>query len=155
MNIPNVNHYIHAYKVAPWRIQRQWIGAVLLAVVVSAMVAALYLTVTSRTAIAGREIQDLMYSVTISQQVSADLQTQLATLTSVSVMEARARELGFRPVEPEEVEYLIVPGYSAPQPVDLSSLHPQQLAPLTILPEYNQSLLDWLDDWLLTSRGVQ
>lgn len=155
MNIPNVTHYIHAYKVAPWRLQRQWIGAVLLAVVAFAMVSALYLTITSRTAIAGREIQDLMYSITLSQQVSADLQNQLATLTSVSVMEVRALELGFRPVEPEEVEYLVVPGYSAPQPVDLSSLHPPQLAPLTILPEYNLSLLDWFDQRFFYPRGAQ
>ena len=96
MNIPNVNHYIHAYKIAPWRIQRQWIGNVLLAVVALAMVAALYLNITSRTAIAGREIQDLTYSITVSQQVSGDLQTQLASLTSASAM-TTARELGFRP----------------------------------------------------------
>jgi hypothetical protein len=39
--------------------------------------------------------------------------------------------------------------------VDLSSLHPPQLAPLTILPEYNQSLLDWLDRQIFLPRGVQ
>jgi len=155
MNIPNVTHYIHAYKVAPWRLQRQWIGAVLLAVVAFAMVAALYLTVTSRTAIAGREIQDLMYSITLSQQASADLQTQLAVLTSAAVMEQRALQLGFRPVDAEEVEYLVVPGYAPPQPVDLSSEVPLQLLPLTITPEYNQSLLDWLDERLVASQGFQ
>ena len=55
MNIPNVNHYIHAYKIAPWRVQRQWIGNALLAVVALAMVSTLYLDVTSQAAIAGRE----------------------------------------------------------------------------------------------------
>lgn len=155
MNIPNVTRYIHAYRIAPWRVQRQWVGAVLLAVVAFALVAALYLNITSRAAIAGREIQDLMYAITISQQVSADMQTQLASLTSVSVMERRARELGFRPMEPEEVEYLVVPGYSAPQAVDLSSLRPPQLTPLTILPEYNQSLLEWFDQTLFSTRGMR
>lgn len=155
MNIPNVNHYIHAYKVAPWRIQRQWIGSALLAVVVLAMVAALYLNVTSRTAIAGREIQDLNNSILISQQVSSDLQTQLASLTSAAAFETRARELGFRPMEPDEVEYLVVPGYSAPGPVNLSSTSHLQLSALTIPPEYNQSLLDWLDERISSSRGVQ
>ena len=53
MNIPNVNHYIHAYKIAPWRVQRQWIGNALLAVVALAMVSTLYLDVTSQAAIAG------------------------------------------------------------------------------------------------------
>src|SRR5690606_29419279 len=120
MNIPNIN-LIHAYRIAPWRIQRQWIGNVLLLVVIFAMVAALYLNVTSRTAIAGREIQDLMNAIAISQQTSSDLHTQLASLTSSAAFETRARELGFRPIEPEDLEYLIVPGYVKPEPLNLAS----------------------------------
>lgn len=155
VNIPNVTHYIHAYKVAPWRVQRQWIGSALLAVVALAMVAALYLIVTSRAAIAGREIQDLTFSITASQQVSGDLQTQLASLTSASAMESRALELGFRPMQPEEAEYLVVSGYAEPEPFVLSTTQNMQLSALTIAPEYNQSLLDWMDETLLSSRGMQ
>ncbi|MBK8783814.1 MAG: hypothetical protein IPO22_18870 [Anaerolineales bacterium] len=155
VNIPNVTHYIHAYKVAPWRVQRQWIGSALLAVVTLAMVAALYLIVTSRAAIAGREIQDLTFSITASQQVSGDLQTQLASLTSASAMESRALELGFRPMQPEEAEYLVVSGYAEPEPFVLSTTQNMQLSALTIAPEYNQSLLDWMDETLLSSRGMQ
>lgn len=155
MNIPNVNHYIHAYKIAPWRIQRQWIGSALLAMVALAMVATLYLNITSRAAIAGREIQDLTYSIAVSQQLSGDLQTQLASLTSASAMESRARALGFRPIEPDEVEYLVVPGYSASQPYILSSAPQLQLRALTISPEFNQSLLDWLDEKISSSRGIR
>jgi len=155
VQFPNVNHLVHAYRVAPWRVQRQWIGNALLVVVVFAMVAALYLNVTSRTAIAGREIQDLNDSIAVSQQVSSDLQTQLAGLTSAASMEKRAREMGFRPVEPTELEYLVVPGYVAHKAVDLSSSAPQQLNALTIPPEYNQSLLDWMDERLVSSRSFQ
>ena len=152
VNLPNVNHLIHAYRVAPWRVQRQWIGNALLVVVVLAMVAALYLNVTSRTAIAGREIQDLTDSIALSQQMSSDLQTQLANLTSAKSMEERAREMGFRPVEPEELEYLVVPGYVAKDAVDLSTYSQNQLNVLTIPPEYNQSLLDWMDERLVARR---
>lgn len=155
MNLQNVNHLIHAYRIAPWRVQRQWFGSALLAVVVFAMVAALYLNVTSRTAIAGREIQDLTSAIALSQQVSSDLQTQLASLTSADAMESRAFELGFRPTEPDEMEYLVVPGYIAPEPVDLSSTALPQLSALTIPPEFNQSLLDWLDESISSSRGIQ
>jgi hypothetical protein len=155
MNVPNVNHLIHAYRVAPWRVQRQWIGNTLLLVVAFAMVAALYLNITSRTAIAGREIQDLTEAISVSQQVSSDMQTQLAALTSAVAMETRARELGFRPMEPDEVEYLVVPGYVQPQPVDLSTSALPQLSALTIPPEYNQSLLDWLDERVTATRGPQ
>ena len=155
MNIPNVNHYIHAYKIAPWRIQRQWIGNALLAVVVFAMVASLYLNITSQTAIAGREIQDLSYAISISKQASEDLQTKLASLTSSVAMETRARALGFRPMEKDEREYLVVPGYVPPQRFDLSSPAQLQLSILTIPPEYNESLLDWADLRLMNSRRPQ
>ena len=155
MNIPNVTHYIHAYKVAPWRIQRQWIGSALLAVVALAMVATLYLIVTSRAAIAGREIQDLTFSITASQQMSGDLQTQLASLTSASSMERRALELGFRPMKSDEAEYLVVSGYIEPEPFVLSTTQHMQLSALTIAPEYNQSLLDWMDETISSSRGMQ
>jgi hypothetical protein len=156
MNIQNVNHLVHAYKVAPWRIQRQWIGAVLLAVVVLAMVATLYLDVTSQAAIAGREIQDLTAVTSESRQKSADLETQLASLTSAHVMEQRALDLGFRPMEAGEAEYLVVPGYSVLKPEILSSVPSLQLSTLTIAPEYNESLLDWMDQKIATSaRGIQ
>ncbi len=154
MNIPNVTHLVHAYRIAPWRIQRQWLGNALLLVVVLAMVVALYLNITSQTAVAGRQIQELNAAIIISQQQSSDLQTQLASLTSASAMEQRALELGFRPVEADELEYLVVPGYVAPQPVNLSSEVMPQLTALTIPPEYNQSLLDWLDA-RIASRGIQ
>ncbi|MBK8822825.1 MAG: hypothetical protein IPN58_09530 [Anaerolineales bacterium] len=160
MNIQNVNqnfnHMVHAYKVAPWRIQRQWIGSAFGVVVVLAMVATLYLDVTSKAAIAGREIQDLTASITISQQVSADLQTEYATLTSSSVMKQRALELGFRPMKSREAEYLVVAGYTVPQPDILSSAPLPQLSVLSILPEYNESLLDWVDEQIaLSSRGLR
>jgi hypothetical protein len=156
MNIQNVNHLVHAYKVAPWRVQRQWIGTALLAVVALAMVATLYLDVTSQAAIAGREIQDLTALIAKRAQESADLQTQLASLTSASVMEKRALDLGFRPMKSTEAEYLVVSGYFKPEPEILSSTPLPQLSALTIPPEYNQSLLDWVDEKLTSSaRGRQ
>ena len=156
MNIPNVNHFIHTYKVAPWRIQRQWIGNVLLAVVTLAMIATLYLDVTARAAIAGREIQDLNAATVASQQESADLQTNLAALTSASVMEARALQLGFRPMIPEEAEYMIVPGYAAPKPEILAGAQLPQMSAPTIPSAYNESLLDWIDEKIAVSaRGIQ
>lgn len=156
MNIQNVNHLVHAYKIAPWRIQRQWIGGVLVVVVVLAMVATLYLDVTSKAAIAGREIQDLTASININQQISTDLQTEYAALTSASVMKRRALELGFVPMAPQEAEYLVVAGYSEPEPDILSSAPLPQLSALSILPEYNESLLDWVDERIArSSRGLR
>ena len=159
MNLQNIkfNHFVHAYKVAPWRIQRQWIGNALLAVVIFAMIAALYLDVTAKTAIAGREIQDLTVAITASQQASADLQTELASLTSATAMESRALALGFEPMEPGDVEYLVVVGYAPPKPAILAGAPQPQLSAPSIPPQFTQSLLDWLDEKISTSstRGMK
>lgn len=158
MNLQNINlnNFVHAYKVAPWRIQRQWIGNILLAVVIFAMIAALYLDVTAQAAIAGREIQDLTAAIAASEQASSDLQTQLAALTSATVMEQRALALGFAPMEPGNVEYVVVPGYAAPKPPILKGAPQPQLSAPNIPPEYTQSLLDWLDEALSSpARGMK
>jgi hypothetical protein len=154
MKLATVNHFVHAYRMAPWRIQRQWIGWFLLSVVALAMVASLYLDVTAQAGITGREIQDLAAQTSAVQQNCADLQTQLASLTSASVMEERALELGYHLVEPDQIEYLVVPGYTHPLP-DILRLVPEPgLNAPTTPPEYTESLLDWLDEQLQTLEGA-
>ena len=143
--VNHLNHIVHAYRIAPWRIQRQWIGNALLAVVGLSMIAALYLYVTSQAAIAGREIQDLMAAMMATQHANADLQTQLATITSTSTMQKRAFELGFIPIETSDVEYIVVAGYVPPQPEILSIVPLPGLRAPSVPPEFNQSLIDWMD----------
>ena len=136
---------IHAYKQAPWRVQRQWVGAFLLAVIGMAMVAAIYLDVTARAAMAGREIQELRFDITTVQRANADLETQLANMTSTTEMERRALELGYRPVKPGELDYVAVPGFVSPEPAIL--LAAEDVTPRSqALPiEYTQSLIEWMD----------
>jgi cell division protein FtsL len=137
---------IHAYKQAPWRVQRQYVGAFLLMVISASMIAALYLTVTARAAVAGRGIQELRIEITSIQRANADLETQLADLTSTSVMQQRALQLGYRPVKPGELDYLPVPGFVAPEPALLLAAQdvaqPERILP----PEYTQSLIEWFDE---------
>jgi len=146
---------IHAYKQAPWRIQRQYVGAFLLAVIVLALVAALYLDLSARTALAGREIQELQLEITALQRSNADLETELANLTSSAVMQQRALELGYRPVKPGELDYIFVPGYVAPEP-DILLAAVDSTSRSYSLPEvYSQSLLEWLDERVKTGGGIQ
>ena len=145
---------IHAYKQAPWRVQRQWVGAFLLALIGLAMVAAIYLDVTARTAIAGREIQELRIEITTLQRLNADLETQLADLTSTTVMEQRAVELGYRPVKPGELDYLAVPGFIAPEPALLLAAEDVTQPDRILPPEYSQSLIEWFDEQI-RAGGVQ
>ena len=143
----NVTHLVQATAQAPWRVQRQWVGAFLLGLLAVAMVAALYLDVTARAAITGREIQDLHAEITSTQQLNADLQTQLASLLSTSNMEQRALVLGFRPAEAGEIHYLIVPGFYRPPAVSLAATQTQPAA-AGLPAEYTQSLLDWIAQFL-------
>ena len=102
----------------------------------------------------GAKYFPLTASISASQKHSGDLQTQLALLTSASEMEKRAQELGFHAVETVDVEYVVVPGYSAPEPRILSSASLPQLSALSIPPEYNESLFEWLDKKIaFSSRG--
>jgi cell division protein FtsL len=145
---------IHAYKQAPWRVQRQYVGAFLLAVIVLALVAALYLDLSARTALAGREIQELQVQITTVQRSNADLETELANLTASAVMQKRALELGYRPVKPGELDYIFVPGYVAPEPPILLAAVDATFRSQTLPEEYSQSLLEWFDD-RIQSGGIK
>ena len=137
---------IHAYRQAPWRVQRQWVGVFLLVVIGVAMVAALYLDVTARTAVTGREIQEMRVQITTIQRENADLETQLADLTSTAAMQQRAERLGYRPVQPGELDYVTVPGFAPPEPEILLAAK-DSAPPTNTLPiEYTESLLEWFDE---------
>ena len=136
---------IHAYRQAPWRVQRQWVGVFLLVVIGAAMVAALYLDVTARTAVTGREIQEMRVQITTIQRENADLETQLADLTSTAAMQQRAERIGYRPVLPGELDYVTVPGFAPPEP-DILLAAVDSVPGSDALPaEYVESLLEWFD----------
>jgi cell division protein FtsL len=137
---------IHAYKQAPWRVQRQYVGAFLLIVIGISMIAALYLQVTARAARAGREIQEMRLEITTVQRTNADLETQLANLTSATEMQRRAVEMGYRPVKPGELDYIPVPGFVAPEPAILLAAEDVTDYSRPLPSEYTQSLIEWLDN---------
>jgi len=111
--------------------------------VMMSLVAGLYLNVTARTAIAGREIQNLEAEIIINERVNADLQTDIATLLSNNVLEERALAEGFAPFERANLEYLVVPGYFPPQGVNIIAPAPNPDL-LAMSPEYSESLFSWI-----------
>ena len=144
----------YAYKQAPWRVQRQWISAFLLILLSLSMVAALYLDVTARAALTGRDIQNLNADLITIQQSNADLETHIATLTSNSAMETRALALNYQPVQSNQLQFIVVPGFIAPQLTGLISAPSLQPSTRTIQPEYTQSLLDWFNQRLHTPMSM-
>jgi len=145
-----IKNLFQTYRQAIWRTQRQWIGLALILVVISVMIAATYLSITARTALTGRSIQDLREEISANELVNADLETQYANFTSANVVEQRARALGFRPAEPNELIYINVPGYT-PKPDFKPAATGQDPASNQPNPEYAESLLDWFSRYLVSS----
>jgi len=131
------------YQDVPLRFQKQWISSFLTIVVLLGLVAGLYLNVTARTAITGREIQSLETDIVINERVNADLQTQIATLLSNKTLEQRVQAEGFVPLLREDLEYLVVPGYFPSQGANMTmpAANPDVLA---MSPEFSESLFSWI-----------
>ena len=99
----NVTQIVRKVHQAPWLVQRQWVVLFLLGLVIIAMVAGVYLNVTVRATLAGREVQMLLNpslinpypdsqpnSIATNQRINSELEMQLADLTSVESMDKRA-----------------------------------------------------------------
>ncbi len=141
---------IQAYRKTPWRAQIQWIGYILLVLVSMALIAGLYLAITAETATAGVFIQNLDEEKKAVEFEIASLQSQIASLTSVSSMKTRAEELGYKVNDSESIHYLIIPGYTGRQTVILAPPPgPNAIGQSVIKSTYTLSLWEWLYDGIL------
>ncbi len=141
----SIENFAYAYSQTPWRKQLRIIGLFSLVLVIVAMIAILYLTVTAYTTAAGRDVQYYKYLLATGNLEIEDLESQLAILRSYDQMGARAEKLGFAPLTPEQIVYLNIPGFPAQQPVRLTSGMPRSVAPAHITPaEYSESLMTWM-----------
>lgn len=148
-NMKDLSQIVQKVRQAPWRVQRQWIGLILLGIVLVAMVAGIYLNVTARATIFGREIMNMTAENDMNKRRNSDLSTQLASLTSEESMRERAEELGFQPVTTEDITYITVPGYTGSKPVDFSTLVSSQ-KPSLIRSVYYETLFDWFTRQIIT-----
>lgn len=142
----SVQRFTQAYNQAPWRKQLQLIGLFLLILIMGALIAGIYLSVTARASTIGRSIQYMREDMEKIERDIEDLETKLAFILSNAQMENRAGDLGFRPAEPGEAVFVVVPGYAGSEAASLAQssgpvIHPSEPA----LPsDYTQSLFDWL-----------
>jgi cell division protein FtsL len=147
-----------SYSQAPWRKQLQVVGIFLLALVLVALVSGIYLSVSARTAAVGRDIQSMQRKIEDLDREIENLQSQLAAIRSSTEMEARAMQMGFEPLQPDQILYLHIPGYIARQPVILAPSEQRALVSAHVLPpQYTESLLTWMkrqirDQWTQASN---
>jgi len=145
-----ITNLFQTYRQATWRTQRQWIGLALILVVVTVMVAGGYLNITAHTALAGREIQRIRGEITDNEQINADQELKIASLTSTEVMQERAGTMGFNPAGLDELTYIYITGY--PQEPDFRpAVGEKAIISSLIRPEYTESLLEWFGRTLVTT----
>lgn len=141
----SINQMAQAYQTTPWRKHLSVGMLVMVGILIVILASSLYLDVTARTAAYGRSILIMEGEISDLEMINAHLRTQLGLLTSSSVMERRALEMGFRRIEPGEELFLVVPGYV---PIDRvqASVFPIKVQPAAVsLPRiYTESLLEWL-----------
>lgn len=141
--IKNATRLVSVARENGLRFQRQWIISFIAVVGMLALLAALYLNVTASASIAGRQIQYLEADIITNEQLNADLETQIATLLSTTVLEQRAEAMGFEPVDRTKLEYMVVPGYFPSRAVSMvSSAAPAEI--LASSPEFNETMIDWI-----------
>jgi hypothetical protein len=160
----NLNRLTHAYSQAPWRKQMYLIGVILLILVCAAIVAGIYLNVTARAAAVGRQIQEMQVRVygyhyltgesgdtyvpieELEQKI-ANLNSQLAYVTSYSVMQKRVKDLDLTPIAEDHTEYLEVPGYVDRQATSLAPPPVPVVVNASVIdPQFKESLFDWVTE---------
>ena len=102
---------LRAFRQAPWRTQTQAVAAWSVTLLIIAVIGGLYLAVASRAGTAGRDLQRYEAEKAELIQANDELRAKLAELRSITRLANRARELGFAPAQPDEVEYLVVNNY--------------------------------------------
>jgi cell division protein FtsL len=146
-----LGNFAQNYTQAPWRKQLQFAGLFSLALVVVALVAGVYLSVSARSATVGRHIQDMQREIDGLDNEIEDLQSRLAVLMSSGSMEERARSLGFERINAEETIYLSVEGYAGKQPLRLAPYITRTAVEARgIPPEYTESVFTWLERQVVT-----
>lgn len=134
-----------AFQQAPWRIQLQMIGKILVGCILAALVAGVYLNVSARTAAAAIETETLGIKRETLQRQVASLRTEIGIITSAREMKKRAEELGFIRSGVENTHYIAIEGYSGKQTEIAAPPITQVELPASILkPSYTQSLWEWL-----------
>ena len=134
-----------AHQQKPWRIQLQRLGFVLLVLVVAVLSFFMNLNFTTKAAHAGVQIRLLEAErEALIRSISAN-RTDLAWLTSATVMQNRAKELGFVPATRGDIEYLYISDYvgKEPKPVSIPPSVREQGSNL-IKPAFTKSIWDWL-----------
>jgi hypothetical protein len=134
-----------SYSQAPWRRQLQLIGLFSLFLTLTALVAGIYLSVSAKAALAGRDIQNKQAEIETVDRDIEDSTSRLAAILATDAMEARAKKMGFEPIQTDQIVYMKIPGYTGRSNVVLAPESPPQIVGAEVTPpEYTESIFVWI-----------
>ena len=81
--------------------------------VVGTLIGTIYLAQTSRVAESGRRIQVLQNDLADLKRDNAQMERFIAEAQTLDYLQTRAEQLGFVLADPEDIDYVVVPGYPA------------------------------------------
>ncbi len=143
-----------AFRQAPWRKHRQILAPFAMALFAAALFGTVYLGETSRAAVTGRNVQRLRRQVEKLGFENDLLRAHIASVQSADSLMARARELGYKPLQIDQIEFMEVSGFSLPRSPG------QQAQPLesdhSVIGIYDETLAHWfmrqIPKWGLIKR---
>ena len=139
------SRFVQAFRQAPWRGRVQLVGGFLVALVIVLLTASIYLSISGQAATAGLEAYQLDLERLSLEREIANTNSQIALLTSTANMEARAKEMGFQRINPEDALYITIPGYPGKQTMVVTSPPGINTTDrLLVKSIYRESLWDWL-----------
>jgi len=137
-----------AFKQAPWRRQTQSVAVLASILLVMAILGGFYLAVAARAGTAGRDLQDLEQQKANLIRENDELRASLADLMSINQMVARAQKLGYGPVAPDSIDYVMVKNYPT-----ATALAPQPVAAAQPPASFRDWLTKTLGAWLSKTAG--
>lgn len=137
----NSNWLQHALEDTPWKIQRQVVALAALGIFIAIIIGALYLAQSAAVSTLGRQAEALITKRNQLEQTNEQLRGEIAGYRTVARLLARARDLGFVPVDDNQILYLYVNGYNPNRDEVTPTPVPQAASPL---PMYDESFVGWL-----------
>lgn len=145
-----------AYKQTPRRRQLRSMGISLLPIIAIAIVTALYLIISARSAAAGLQIMEMHYEEEEILRQIANQRTNSAWVTSYKEMQKRAERLGFVDIPLESQHFMFIPGYTGKNVALLAPPPGSESQRAPILNDFYQvSLWEWFSDLFLAINPTQ
>lgn len=142
--------FIQSHRQAPWRGQTQRLVITLVIAILSTSIMWVMLSVTVQAGAAGLEIQYMEEEQEELLRQIANMRTQYAILTSADRMITEAVRMGFEPLKPENITYMVVPSYMGRKSSISVTRSTTSQSERLIKPGYTQSLWEWMQEGIKT-----